>query len=74
MSLSKDEKEQAIKESRTHDRDTGSVEVQVGLLDKRIDTLAEHLKLHPKDRHSRRGLLLMIGKRRRLKRYLERSA
>ncbi len=71
MSLSKDEKEKVIEESRVHDRDTGSVEVQVSLLDKRIDALAEHLKTHQKDRHSRRGLLLMIGKRRRLKHYLE---
>jgi len=71
MALSKEEKEQAIKERRKHERDTGSVEVQVSLLDRRIQQLADHLKAHPKDHHSRRGLLMMIGKRRRMKKYLD---
>ena len=71
--MSKQDKESAIKERQKHARDTGSVDVQVGLLDKRIDELSGHLKDHPKDHHSRRGLLMMIGKRRRLKQYLERN-
>jgi small subunit ribosomal protein S15 len=58
---------------RRHDGDTGSPEVQVALLTQRINQLAEHLKLHAKDFHSRRGLLKMVGKRRRLLTYLERT-
>ena len=54
-----------------HATDTGSPEVQVALLTERINHLTEHLKVHKKDHHSRRGLLLMVGKRRRLLRYLE---
>jgi len=56
---------------KTHDRDTGSAAVQVALLTKRITELTGHLKKHKKDHHSRRGLLKMVGKRRRLLRYLE---
>jgi small subunit ribosomal protein S15 len=58
---------------RRHDGDTGSPEVQVALLTQRINQLAEHLKAHSKDFHSRRGLLKMVGKRRRLLTYLERA-
>lgn len=58
---------------RRHDGDTGSAEVQVALLTERINQLAEHLKQHKKDFHSRRGLLKMVGKRRRLLGYLERT-
>lgn len=54
-----------------HATDTGSTEVQVALLTERINHLTEHLKVHTKDHHSRRGLLMMVGKRRRLLRYLE---
>ena len=54
-----------------HASDTGSPEVQVALLTERINHLTEHLKIHTKDHHSRRGLLMMVGKRRRLLRYLE---
>ena len=54
-----------------HATDTGSPEVQVALLTERINHLTEHLKIHTKDHHSRRGLLMMVGKRRRLLRYLE---
>ena len=54
-----------------HATDTGSPEVQVALLTERIDHLTEHLKVHKKDNHSRRGLLMMVGKRRRLLRYLQ---
>ncbi|MDK1018622.1 MAG: 30S ribosomal protein S15 [Actinomycetota bacterium] len=55
----------------THDKDTGSPEVQVALLTERINHLTEHLKIHKKDHHGRRGLLMMVGKRRRLLRYLQ---
>ena len=54
-----------------HANDTGSPEVQVALLTERVNHLTEHLKIHTKDHHSRRGLLMMVGKRRRLLRYLE---
>jgi len=60
-----------VDEYGTHDKDTGSPEVQVALLTERIDHLTEHLKVHTKDHHSRRGLLMMVGKRRRLLRYLQ---
>ena len=58
-----------VNEYGTHDTDTGSPEVQVALLTERINHLTEHLKVHKKDHHSRRGLLMMVGKRRRLLRY-----
>ena len=64
-------KEQIIKEYQTHEGDTGSPEVQVALLTYRIAELTEHLKVHKKDDHSRRGLLIMVGKRKRLLSYLE---
>ncbi|MDK1010794.1 MAG: 30S ribosomal protein S15 [Actinomycetota bacterium] len=60
-----------VDEYGTHATDTGSPEVQVVLLTERIDHLTEHLKVHKKDHHSRRGLLMMVGKRRRLLRYLQ---
>jgi small subunit ribosomal protein S15 len=59
-----------ISEYRTHDADTGSPEVQVALLTDRIDHLTEHLRVHEKDHHSRRGLLMLVGQRRRLLDYL----
>ncbi|WP_456398969.1 30S ribosomal protein S15 [Mesoaciditoga sp.] len=68
--MDKQEKEKIIESYRIHEGDTGSVEVQVALLTSRISHLTEHLKTHPKDFHSRRGLLKMVGKRRRLLRYL----
>ena len=64
------EKAQVVKTHRRHDNDTGSPEVQIALLTKRIDELTEHIKNHPKDHHSRRGLLMMVGRRRRLLNYL----
>ena len=73
MALSKRQKQTAIKKTQKHETDTGSAEAQISLLTKRIEELAKHLKEHPKDNHSRRGLLLMVGKRRRLLRYLERE-
>ena len=65
------DKSATIAEHRQHDTDTGSPEVQVALLSGRIDHLTEHLKTHVKDHHSRRGLLIMIGRRRRLLDYLK---
>jgi len=71
MPLSSTQKKQIIKEYQTVDGDTGSPEVQIALLTKRIDRLTEHLKAHQHDVHSRRGLLSMIAKRRRLINFLE---
>jgi small subunit ribosomal protein S15 len=73
MTLTKDAKSQLISEHRRGDSDTGSPEVQIAVLSKRIDELTEHLKLHENDHHSRRGLLQMVGKRRRLLEYLRRE-
>lgn len=66
-------KEQVIAEFRRHDFDTGSPEVQVALLTKRIQYLTEHFKVHAKDHHSRRGLLMLVGQRRRLLEYLRQT-
>lgn len=73
MSLHKEEKSQIIQEYRTHQDDTGSPEVQVALLTERINQLTEHLKSHSHDHHSRRGLLKLVGRRRRLLAYLQRK-
>ncbi len=73
MTLTKEQKEAIIREFALHDNDTGSPEVQVALLTYRINHLTEHLKVHKKDEHSRRGLLKLVGRRRRLLRYLERT-
>ena len=71
MALTADEKTQIINEYATHEGDTGSPEVQVALLSKRIADLTEHLKEHKHDHHSRRGLFLLVGQRRRLLGYLQ---
>jgi small subunit ribosomal protein S15 len=71
VALSKDRKTELIGSYRTHDGDTGSPEVQVALLSERINYLTEHFKSHAKDHHSRRGLLMLVGKRRRLLDYLK---
>ena len=63
-------KQEIIKEFQRDEKDTGSSEVQIALLTERIKELTEHLKVHPKDNHSRRGLLKMVGKRRNLLNYL----
>lgn len=63
-------KQNIVKDIQTHETDTGSAQVQIGLLSRRIDELASHLKAHSKDNHSRRGLLMMVGKRKRLLDYL----
>ena len=67
------EKASTVVKYRTHETDSGSTRVQVALLTERINELTEHLRGHVKDHHSRRGLLMLVGKRRRLLRYLERS-
>lgn len=73
MSLSKEEKLEVISKYQLHEKDTGSIEVQIALLSERINRLTEHLKVHKKDFHSRRGLLMMVGHRRRLLEYLRRK-
>ncbi len=73
MPLASDQKQRLISEYRKEDRDTGSPEVQVALLTKRIEQLTEHLRTHKTDHHSRRGLLQMVGRRRRLLEYLRRE-
>jgi small subunit ribosomal protein S15 len=73
MTLTKDEKGKIIGDYATSDSDTGSPEVQVAVLSRRIDELTDHLKKHRKDHHSRRGLLQMVGRRRRLLEYLRRE-
>ncbi len=71
--LTKIKKAKIIKEVAVHDKDTGSTEVQVAVLSKRIDELASHLKKNPKDNHSRRGLLGMVADRRTHLKYLEKK-
>ena len=73
MALEADVKKAIIEEYATHPGDTGSPEVQIALLTKRIKDLTEHLKEHKHDHHSRRGLLLLVGKRRRLLKYLKKE-
>lgn len=70
MALPVDEKKKIIKRFKTHDEDTGSPEVQIALLTKRVEKLTGHLKDHPHDKHSRKGLIGLIGQRRRLLHYL----
>lgn len=69
--LLKEEKTAVIEANKTHENDTGSPEVQIAILTRRINDLTEHLKVHKKDHHSRRGLLKMVGKRRNLLNYLK---
>ena len=73
VALSKDRKTEVIGTYKTHNGDTGSPEVQVALLSERINYLTEHFKAHAKDHHSRRGLLKLVGQRRRLLDYLKRK-
>jgi len=73
MALTKDQRTALIDDYRRAETDTGSPEVQVALLSRRIEQLTEHLKAHAKDHHSRRGLLMMVGKRRRLLDYLRKE-
>jgi small subunit ribosomal protein S15 len=73
MPLAVDRKKSLIEQFKTHDGDTGSPEVQIALLTERVNGLTEHFKQHAKDHHSRRGLLMLIGKRRGLLEYLKRK-
>ncbi|MDQ1248221.1 MAG: small subunit ribosomal protein [Actinomycetota bacterium] len=73
MSIDQDTKQKIIAEYATHEGDTGSPEVQVALLSHRISHLTEHLKTHKHDHHSRRGLLLLVGRRRRLLNYVAKN-
>ncbi|WP_101910567.1 30S ribosomal protein S15 [Marasmitruncus massiliensis] len=68
--LRKEEKQEVIQSNKQHENDTGSPEVQIAILTKRINDLTEHVKIHAKDHHSRRGLLKMVGKRRNMLNYL----
>ena len=68
--IRKEEKTAVIESNRTHETDTGSPEVQVAILTARIQQLTDHLRVHPNDNHSRRGLLKMVGKRRKMLDYL----
>ena len=71
MVLTSNDKQKLIEQFKVHEDDTGSPEVQVGLLTHRISYLTEHLKIHKKDHHSRRGLLILVGRRRRLLNYVK---
>ena len=73
MPITRDEKQQVIEQYGLNDKDSGSTEVQIALLTSRIQHLTEHLRTHKKDHHSRRGLLKMVGHRRRLLKYLKRK-
>lgn len=73
MATAKETKETIVGDYKTHDSDTGSSQVQVALLTQRINELTEHFKIHKKDNHSRRGLLKMVSRRRKLLDYLKRE-
>jgi small subunit ribosomal protein S15 len=73
MSITQERKQELISEYATKEADTGSPEVQIAVLSERIANLTEHLKTHKKDFHSRRGLLIMVGRRRRLLDYLKKK-
>lgn len=73
MTLQKTQRDDIVESYRTHDTDTGSPEVQIALLTERINGLIEHLREHPHDHHSRRGLLKLVGRRRRLLAYLNQN-
>jgi small subunit ribosomal protein S15 len=71
MPLVQEKKREIIEQFKTHEKDTGSPEVQIALLSERIQYLTEHFKMHKRDHHSRRGLLKLVGQRRRLLNYLK---
>lgn len=73
MSITETRKHELIEEYKTHDNDTGSPEVQVAILTERINNLTEHFKSHKKDHHSRRGLLMLVSKRKSLLGYLQKT-
>jgi small subunit ribosomal protein S15 len=74
VALSVEEKAEIIESSRVHETDTGSPEVQVSILTRRINQLTEHIKIHKHDLHSRRGLIMLVGQRRRLLAYLSKKS
>ena len=73
MALTKEAKQELIEKHGSNDKDTGSTQVQVAMLTRRINELTEHLRAHPKDHYSRRGLLKLVGRRRRFLDYLQRK-
>ncbi len=73
MALEKQQKEEVMKKFAVHVKDTGSPEIQIALLSTRINSLTEHFRVHKKDQHSRRGLLMMVSQRRKLLNYLQRE-
>jgi small subunit ribosomal protein S15 len=73
MGIAQENRKEVIEQFRLHQTDTGSPEVQVALLSQRIEHLTEHFKVHVKDHHSRRGLLMLVGQRRRLLDYLKKN-
>lgn len=73
MAITKERKNEIINEFKTHENDTGSTEVQIAVLTEEINLLNEHLRVHKRDHHSRRGLLKMVGKRRNLLTYLRKN-
>jgi small subunit ribosomal protein S15 len=73
VALTLEEKTEIIQESRVHETDTGSPEVQISILTRRINQITEHLKIHKHDLHSRRGLLMLVGQRRRLLAYISKK-
>jgi len=73
MAIKKEEKGKVIEKMQSHEKDTGSPEVQIALFTEKIKSLTDHLKTHKQDNHSRRGLLKMVGKRRRLLDYLSKK-
>jgi small subunit ribosomal protein S15 len=73
MAVTAERRTEVVAQNRTHEEDTGSAEVQIALLTERINNLQPHFKSHAKDHHSRRGLLRLVGRRRRLLRYLKAS-
>ena len=73
MALTAENRDETIKKYQLHENDRGSAPVQIALLTSRINDLTDHFRKHPKDHHSRRGLLMMVGKRRRLLEYLKKT-
>lgn len=73
MAISSERKQEIIEEFKTHENDTGSTEVQVAILTEEIETLNDHLRVHKRDHHSRRGLFKMVGRRRNLLNYLRKK-
>jgi small subunit ribosomal protein S15 len=73
MAIALERRQQIVTDYKRNDNDTGSPDVQIALLTEKIQALSEHLKEHPKDHHSRRGLIMMVGRRNRLLRYLIRT-